>query len=93
VDQCAFEGNVGSSADQSFGSGGGLSQSGGSGSVSNSIFISNTVGGSRHGGGAKSSRPAAVASVPAAVHCPLHQESCQLAQLLSARLCGPAVGV
>ena len=44
MDQCAFEGNVGSSADQSFGSGGGLSQSGGSGSVSNSIFISNTVG-------------------------------------------------
>ena len=79
MDQCAFEGNVGSSADQSFGSGGGLSQSGGSGSVSNSIFISNTVGGSRHGGGAKSSRPAAVASIPAAVHCPLHQESCQLA--------------
>ena len=43
VDQCAFEGNIGSSADQSFGSGGGLSQSGGSGNVSSSIFIANSV--------------------------------------------------
>ncbi len=43
VDQCAFEDNVGSSSDQSFGSGGGLSQSGGSGNVSNSIFVSNMV--------------------------------------------------
>lgn len=43
VDECAFEGNIGSSDDQSFGSGGGLSQSGGSGNVSNSIFIANSV--------------------------------------------------
>lgn len=43
MNECAFEGNIGSSSDQSFGSGGGLSQSGGSGNVSNSIFIANTV--------------------------------------------------
>lgn len=43
VEQCAFEDNVGSSSDESFGSGGGLSQSGGSGNVSNSIFVGNMV--------------------------------------------------
>ncbi len=43
VDQCAFESNIGSSQDQGFGSGGGVSQSGGSGDVTNSIFIGNTV--------------------------------------------------